>query len=108
MVLIAQLNVYEGVNLGKICQRKDLATWFGDITEKEKSEVQIVAESYASTTVNLATAFGFFPRKFSQKEADQGMKNRLLRKMLGMVPGDRREDMSEIWGEKLLNLEKNH
>ena len=34
-------------------QSKDLSTWFGDITEKEKSEEQIVAECYASTTVNL-------------------------------------------------------
>ena len=51
---------------GKSCvriqsfQRKDLATWFGDFTEKEKSEVQIVADCYASTTVNLATALEFF------------------------------------------------
>ena len=43
-------------------QSKNLATWFGDITEKEKSEVQIVAECYTSTTVNLATALGFFSR----------------------------------------------
>ena len=35
------------------------------------------------------------------------MKNRLLRKMLGMVPGDQREDLSEIWGEELMSL-KNH
>ena len=46
----------------KICQRKDLATWFGDIAEKEKSEVKIVAECW--------------------------------------------EDLSEIWGEELLSLEK--
>ena len=46
-------------------QSKDLATWFGDITEKEKSEVQIVFECYTSTTVNLATALGFFSRIFS-------------------------------------------
>ena len=26
--------------------------------------------------------------------------------MLGAVPGDRREDMSEIWGEELMNLVK--
>ena len=43
-------------------QREDLAPSFGDITEKEKSEVQIVAECYASTTVNVATALGFFSR----------------------------------------------
>ena len=43
-------------------QREDLTTWFGDITEKEKSEVQIVAECYASTTVNVATSLGFFSR----------------------------------------------
>ena len=40
-------------------QKEDLATWFSDITEKEKSEVQIVAECYRSTTVNIATALGF-------------------------------------------------
>ena len=37
-------------------QKRDIATWFGDITGKEKSEVQILAECYASTTVNVATA----------------------------------------------------
>ena len=31
--------------------------------------------------------------------------HRLLRKMLGVMPGDRREDLSEIWGEELLSLE---
>ena len=41
-------------------QKEDLATWFGDITEKEKREVQIMAECYTSTTVNIATALGFF------------------------------------------------
>ena len=41
-------------------QREDLITWFGDITEREKSEVQLVAECYANTTVNIATALGFF------------------------------------------------
>ena len=46
-------------------QREDLATWFGDITEKEKSEVPIVAECYASATVNLATALGFLSRMCS-------------------------------------------
>ena len=44
----------------KSFQRGDLATWFGDITEKEKREVQILAKCYASTTVNVATALGFF------------------------------------------------
>ena len=46
-------------------RRKDLATWFGDITEEEKSEVQIVAECYASTTVNVATALALFSRMCS-------------------------------------------
>ena len=41
-------------------QREDLSTWFGDITEKEKIEVQIMAECYASTTVKVAMALGFF------------------------------------------------
>ena len=43
-------------------QKEDLITWFGDITEREKSEVQIVAECYANTTVNIATALKFFSR----------------------------------------------
>ena len=46
-------------------QKEDLATWFGDITEKEKSEVQIVAECYTNTTVNIATALGFLSRMCS-------------------------------------------
>ena len=43
-------------------QKEDLVTWFEDITEREKSEVQITAECYARTTVNIATALGFFSR----------------------------------------------
>ena len=39
-------------------QKEDLVTWFEDITEREKKEVQIVAECYARTTVNIATALG--------------------------------------------------
>ena len=46
-------------------QKEDLVTWFEDITEREKSEVQIVAECYASTTVNIATALGFFSKMYS-------------------------------------------
>ena len=41
------------------------ATWFSDITEKEKSEAQIVAECSTSTTVKIATALGFFSRTCS-------------------------------------------
>ena len=43
-------------------QRRDLATWFGDVAEKEKCEVKILVDCYMSTTVNLATALGFFSR----------------------------------------------
>ena len=43
-------------------RREYLTTWFGDIAEKEKSEVQIVAECYASTTVKVAMALGFSSR----------------------------------------------
>ena len=46
-------------------QKEDLTTWFSDITEKEKSEVQIMAESYTSTTVTIATVLGFFSRMCS-------------------------------------------
>ena len=62
---------------GKSCvriqsfQKEDLVTWFEDITEREKSEVQIVAESYASTTVNIATALGFFSRMCSLQSLDR-------------------------------------
>ena len=43
-------------------QGEDLVTWFGDITEREKSEVQIMDECYTNTTVNIAAALGFFSR----------------------------------------------
>ena len=46
-------------------QRGDLVAWYGDITEREKNEVQIVAECYTNTTVNIATALGFFSRMCS-------------------------------------------
>ena len=46
-------------------QGEDLVTWFGDITEREKSEVQIMAECYTNNTVNIATALGFFSRMCS-------------------------------------------
>ena len=46
-------------------QKEDLVTWFKDITEREKSEVQLVAECYASTLVTIATALGFFSRMCS-------------------------------------------
>ena len=52
-------------------QKKDLVTWFEDITEREKSEIQIVAECYASTTVNLATALGFFSRVCSLQSLER-------------------------------------
>ena len=46
-------------------QREDLIAWFGDITERDKSEVQIVAECYKNTTVNIAMALGLFSRMCS-------------------------------------------
>ena len=52
-------------------QKQDLVTWFEDITEREKSEVQIVAECYARTTVNIATALGFFSRMCSQQSLER-------------------------------------
>ena len=51
-------------------QKEDVATWFGDITEKEKSEVQIVAECFTNTTVNIAPALGFFSRICSLKSLE--------------------------------------
>ena len=52
-------------------QKEDLVTWFEGITEREKSEVQIVAECYASTTVNIATALGFFSRMCSLQSLER-------------------------------------
>ena len=46
-------------------QGEDLVIWFGDTTEREKSEVQIMAECYTNTTVIIATALGFFSRMCS-------------------------------------------
>ena len=39
--------------------------------EREKSEVQIVAECYASTTVNIATALGFFSKMCSLQSLER-------------------------------------
>ena len=52
-------------------QKEDLITWFEDITEREKSEIQIVAECYASSTVNRATALGFFSRMCSLESLER-------------------------------------
>ena len=52
-------------------QKEDLVTWFADITEREKSAVQIVADCYASTTVNIATALGFFSRMCSLQSLER-------------------------------------
>ena len=52
-------------------QKEDLVTWFEDITEREKSEVQIVAECYASTTVKITTALGFFSRMCSLQSLER-------------------------------------
>ena len=52
-------------------QKEDLVTWFEDITEREKSEVQIVAECYARTTLNIATALGFFSRMCSLQSLER-------------------------------------
>ena len=52
-------------------QKEDLVTWFEDITERERSEVQIVAECYARTTVNIATALGFFSRMCSLQSLER-------------------------------------
>ena len=47
-------------------QREVLVTWFCDIIEREwLSVVQIVAECYTNTTVNIALALGFFSRMCS-------------------------------------------
>ena len=52
-------------------QKEELVTWFEDITEREKSEIQIVAECYASTMVNLATALRFFSRMCSLQSLER-------------------------------------
>ena len=51
-------------------QRNDLATWFGDIPEKERREGQILADVYARTSVNLGTALRFFTRMCSLESID--------------------------------------
>ena len=52
-------------------QKEVLVTWFEDITRREKSEVQIVAECYASTTVNIATSLGIFSRMGSLQSLER-------------------------------------
>ena len=39
--------------------------WFGDVTEPEKSEIEILSDCYASTSMSLATALGFFSKMCS-------------------------------------------
>ena len=46
-------------------QREDLVAWFGEVTERMKSEAHIVSECYTHTIVNIATALGFFSRMCS-------------------------------------------
>ena len=47
-------------------ERKILARWFGDVTvrerERERNQVQILADCYATTTLSFATSLGFFSR----------------------------------------------
>ena len=52
-------------------QKEEQVTWFEDITERENSEVQIVAECYANTTVNIATALGFVSRMCSLQSLER-------------------------------------
>ena len=59
-------------------QKEDLVTWFEDITEREKNEVQIVAECYANTTVNIATALGFVSRMCSLQSLERLESERYL------------------------------
>ena len=47
-----------------------MVTWFGDIPEKEKREMQILADGYASTSVILGTALGFFTRMCSSESIE--------------------------------------
>ena len=52
-------------------QSGSLVTWFADITEKDKSHVQIVTKCYEDTTVNLASSsLGFFSRQCSLKNLE--------------------------------------
>ena len=60
-------HTYDGRSCVRIqsFQREDLVLRFGDITEREKSEVQIMAECYTNTRVNIATALRFFSKMCS-------------------------------------------
>ena len=51
-------------------QRIDLATRSDNVVEKKKIEVQILADCYASITINLATELGFFSRMRSQESLE--------------------------------------
>ena len=60
-------HTYDGRSCVRIqsFQREDLVTWFDDITERGKSEVQTMAECYTNTRVNIATVLGFFSKMCS-------------------------------------------
>ena len=57
-----QKKMERGIFLGLTAgvERKDLATWFGDVAEKKKGDVHTLDDCYASTIVILAMAVGFF------------------------------------------------
>ena len=69
-------------------QKEDLVTWFEDITEREKSEIKIVAECYASTMVILATALGFFSRMCSLQSLERLESEHHLVTALSVARGD--------------------
>ena len=46
-------------------QKEDPVAWFDDVTEKDKSDLQVVVDFYSSTTVNLATTPRFLSKMSS-------------------------------------------
>ena len=46
-------------------QNEDLVAWFAVITEKDRSDVKILADCYTSTTVKIPTFFRFISRMSS-------------------------------------------
>ena len=56
-------------------ERKDLATWFGDVAEKEKGDVHTLDDCYTSTIVILAMAVGLFlDNEFSRVIREVGVR----------------------------------
>ena len=69
-------------------------------SQKEKSEVQIVAECYTNTIVNIATALGFFKDVQLEIAGDTGVRapfsDRVERRVMAWVVANNPETQQRV------------